>query len=186
MPPTGFAMTTILRTLLLSFSLAIIVPAVVAPDVAFAQGKGKGHGGGKGADRGGHGNDQGEDHGNRHRGGHAEGPGGGPYVDVDINFIDVDRHTIYDYYGVVAHSGKCPPGLAKKHNGCLPPGQAKKWVIGRPLPREVIYYDLPPELVVRISPPPAGYRYVRVASDILMIAAGTGMVAAAIEDLARY
>jgi len=23
-------------------------------------------------------------------------------------------------------SGRCPPGLAKKHNGCMPPGQAKK------------------------------------------------------------
>ena len=33
--------------------------------------------------------------------------------------------------------------------------------------------------------PLPGYRYVRVASDILMIAAGTGMVADAIEDLGR-
>ena len=23
-------------------------------------------------------------------------------------------------------SGRCPPGLARKHNGCMPPGQAKK------------------------------------------------------------
>ena len=48
----------------------------------------------------------------------------------------------------------------------------------------MIFYNLPPQLETRLSPPPAGYRYVRVASDILMIAAGTGMVAAAIQDLA--
>jgi Ni/Co efflux regulator RcnB len=33
--------------------------------------------------------------------------------------------------------------------------------------------------------PPSGYRYVRVASDILLIAAGTGMVVDAIQDLGR-
>ena len=67
----------------------------------------------------------------------------------------------------------------------MPPGQAKKWSMGRPLPRDVVYYSVPPELEVRIGIPPAGYKYVRVASDILMIAAGTGIVADAIEDLGR-
>ncbi|MNC89147.1 hypothetical protein D3C83_50470 [compost metagenome] len=67
----------------------------------------------------------------------------------------------------------------------MPPGQAKKWAVGRPLPREVVFYDLPPALVVQIGVPPPGYRYVRVAADILMIAVGTGMVVSAIEDLGR-
>jgi Ni/Co efflux regulator RcnB len=39
--------------------------------------------------------------------------------------------------------------------------------------------------VVRIGPPPSGYKYVRVASDILMIAVGTNMVVDAIQDLGR-
>jgi Ni/Co efflux regulator RcnB len=38
---------------------------------------------------------------------------------------------------------------------------------------------------VRIGLPPKGYRYVRVANDILMIAIGTNMVVDAIEDLMR-
>ena len=80
-------------------------------------------------------------------------------------------------------SGHCPPGLAKKNNGCMPPGQAKKWRIGQALPRDVIYYELPPAVVVRIGTPPAGHRYVRVAADILLIAIGTGMVVDAIADL---
>jgi Ni/Co efflux regulator RcnB len=67
----------------------------------------------------------------------------------------------------------------------MPPGQARKWNIGRPLPREVIYYDVPPALLVQFGRPPSGHRYVRVASDILLIALGTGMVLDAIQDLGR-
>jgi Ni/Co efflux regulator RcnB len=67
----------------------------------------------------------------------------------------------------------------------MPPGQAKKWSVGRPLPREVIYYDVPSTLVVQFDRPPAGYRYVRVAGDILLIAVGTRMVIDAIQDLGR-
>ena len=92
---------------------------------------------------------------------------------------------MHDYYREQFRTGRCPPGLAKKHNGCMPPGQAKKWTIGRPLPRDVIFYDVPQELVVQIGSPPAGYRYARVANDILLIAVGTGMVIDAIQDLGK-
>lgn len=98
-------------------------------------------------------------------------------------FNDQHRTIIREYYGDQYRSGRCPPGLAKKHNGCLPPGQAKRWVIGRPLPRDVVYYDVPAGM---IGYPPPGYRFVRVASDILMIAVGTGMVMDALTDLNRW
>ena len=98
-----------------------------------------------------------------------------------------ERHSVIvrDYYAEQFRGGRCPPGLAKKHNGCMPPGQAKKWRVGQPLPRDVVYYEVPQPLVVQIGPPPPGYRYVRVASDILMIAVGTRMVVDAIQDLGR-
>ena len=102
----------------------------------------------------------------------------------DRYFIDRHRTVIHDYYVNEYQTGRCPPGLAKKHNGCMPPGQAKKWAIGRPLPRDVVFYDLPSG--INIGPPPPGYRFVRVASDILMISIGTGMVMDAIYDLGRY
>ncbi|MGH8508291.1 MAG: hypothetical protein ACREVH_06185 [Gammaproteobacteria bacterium] len=98
-------------------------------------------------------------------------------------FIDRHRTVIHDYYQDQYRGGHCPPGLAKKHNGCMPPGQAKTWAIGRPLPRDVVFYDLPPTVVRNIGYPPPGYRFVRVASDILMIAIGTGIVMDAIYDL---
>ena len=67
----------------------------------------------------------------------------------------------------------------------MPPGQAKKWRVGSPLPRNVVIYEVPPALIVKIGAPPAGYKYVRVAADILLIAAGTRMVVDAITDLGR-
>lgn len=100
-------------------------------------------------------------------------------------FVDRYHTVVRDFYTQEFHGGKCPPGLAKKKNGCMPPGQAKKWSKGHPLPREVVYYDLPSQLVVRLGPPPSGNKYVRVASDILLIAVGTSMVVDAISDLGR-
>jgi Ni/Co efflux regulator RcnB len=101
------------------------------------------------------------------------------------HFDSRHRVMVRDYYGQRYSAGRCPPGLAKKHNGCMPPGQAKKWQIGQRLQRDVIYYSVPQQLVVQIGQPPAGYRYVRVASDILMMAIGTGMIVDAIQDLGR-
>ncbi len=99
------------------------------------------------------------------------------------NFDDRQRGIIYDYFGPRFRGGRCPPGLAKKHNGCLPPGQAKQWRMGYPLPPNVIFYNLPPTLIGQLGYPAPGYRYVRVAADILLIAIGTGMVVDAIQDL---
>ncbi len=109
----------------------------------------------------------------------------GPAAAQRGHFEPRHREIVREYYTEQFRSGRCPPGLAKKHNGCMPPGQAKKWQVGRPLPRDVIYYEVPQPLVVQIGAPPRGYRYVRVATDILLIAIGTGMVVDAIDDLGR-
>jgi Ni/Co efflux regulator RcnB len=101
------------------------------------------------------------------------------------HFSQQHRGYVRDYYDEQFRSGTCPPGLAKKRNGCMPPGQAKKWRVGQPLPSDVVYYEVPRDLVVRISMPPPGHKYVRVAGDILMIAVGTSMVVDAISDLSR-
>lgn len=138
---------------------------------------------------------KGEKHGKKHdsRDGDERGKGkGGPNrasgssgSSVQISFGASDRRVVSDYFGSQYSSGKCPPGLAKKNNGCMPPGQAKKWSRGAPLPRDLHYYDLPRDLLIRLPVPPAGQRYVRIAGDILLIAIGTNMVLDAIEDLGR-
>lgn len=104
-------------------------------------------------------------------------------VKLGAYFVDQQRDAARDYYARQYSAKRCPPGLAKKNNACMPPGQAKKWALGQTLPRYVIYYSVPPAVVVRLGVPPAGYRYVRVANDILLIAIGTHMVVDAIENL---
>jgi Ni/Co efflux regulator RcnB len=101
------------------------------------------------------------------------------------HFDDDRRVVVREYYGKQHGAGRCPPGLAKKNNGCMPPGQAKRWQVGQQLPRDVVIYDVPRSLVLKIGQPPAGHKYVRVAADILLIAIGTSMVVDAIEDLGR-
>jgi Ni/Co efflux regulator RcnB len=101
------------------------------------------------------------------------------------HFEDRHRIVVREYYEEQFRRGHCPPGLAKKHNGCMPPGQARKWNYGRPLPRDVVFYEVPRDVVVRIGAPPPGHRYVRVGSDILMLAIGTSMVVDAIENMSR-
>lgn len=106
-------------------------------------------------------------------------------LEVEIGFGPQQQQAARDYFGAQTRAGKCPPGLAKKNNACMPPGQLKRWNKGQVLPAAVVFYPLPRELVVRMGVPPAGYQYVRVASDILLIAVGTRMVVDAMEDLMR-
>jgi len=125
-----------------------------------------------------HGGNAREDH-NRDNGYRANNRGGS----IGVYFGDQHRTYVHEYYQEKFYSGHCPPGLAKKHNGCMPPGQVRRWHRGYPLPRDVIFYDIPPSLALRLGPPPPRHRYVRVAADILLIAIGTGLVIDSIEDL---
>jgi Ni/Co efflux regulator RcnB len=104
-------------------------------------------------------------------------------VRVGGYFNDTQRTAVRTYYGEQYRAGNCPPGLAKKNNGCMPPGQARKWNVGRALPGDVVYYSVPQSVIVQLGAPPSGQRYVRVGSDILLLAIGTGMVIDAIQNL---
>lgn len=104
-------------------------------------------------------------------------------VKVGGYFGDQQRVVVRNYYGEEYKSGRCPPGLAKKNNGCMPPGQARKYKVGQRLPSNVVYYQVPQRVVYQLGTPPSGYRYVRVSSDILLLAIGTSMVVDAIQNL---
>jgi hypothetical protein len=164
---------TISMAVLATISMALASPAFAQPGHGHGQGQGQGQG------QGPTGNPSGR----------PGGGGGSGQASTQVNIVisPRDRDTVYNYYRTEYSAGHCPPGLAKKQNGCLPPGQAKKmWAIGQPLPPGIAYYPLPPTLLGRLSPAPAGYEYVRVANDILLMAVGTRLIAGALADLSSF
>ena len=165
--------------------VALLAAALIQPAMAQKDDK-PGRGGGPpdrvGSPGKGHGNDNAPGQGQGQGVGRGNNQAAGPPGNVVV--ADRDRTTVYNYYRGQYAAGNCPPGLAKKNNGCLPPGQAKKmWAIGQPLPGSVVFYNLPAALLGQLTPAPAGYQYVQVASDILLMAIGTRMIAAAVADL---
>ena len=163
--------------------VALAIAAMLAAGPVMADNDNKGNKGGKG------GKHQQADRRDDNRGGHnddrARRDQHGDSKGKQRHFEDRQQVLVRDYYAEQFRGKRCPPGLAKKNNGCMPPGQAKRWQVGRPLAREVVYYQVPQPLVMQIGPPPSGHRYVRVDSDILMIAIGTGLVIDAIQNLGR-
>jgi Ni/Co efflux regulator RcnB len=173
------------KTMKTNLALALVVAGTLASGFAMGKNEDKGHGGkgnsghsSKGnSDRGN--SDRGNsDHGNSNKGARHDGGDRSARHDGGRREHFGDRHRVVvtEYYGQQFRSGRCPPGLAKKHNGCMPPGQAKKWNTGQYLPRDVVFYSVPQSLVLEFGPPPSGHRYVRVGADILLIAIGSRMI----------
>lgn len=85
------------------------------------------------------------------------------------------------------HGKGTPPGLAKKPGG-MPPGQYKKWVRGERLPRSYFddrsYYIEDPARY-RLSPAPAGYRWVQVRDDAYLADTSNGVISNVILNLLR-
>jgi hypothetical protein len=97
-----------------------------------------------------------------------------------------DRVAVYTYYREEVAAGRCPAGLAKKNNACGAPAPAKQvWKMDQPLPDSVTGEALPPALIAKISPSPAGHQYLRVDNDILIVSLGARSVAALVADLSR-
>lgn len=75
------------------------------------------------------------------------------------------------------HGHEKGPVIVEHDRPVVPPGQAKRlWAIGSPLASTVAFYPLPPVLLARLTPAPAGYQYVRVDDDVLLIATATRIV----------
>lgn len=183
-------------------SIALMVAVTLACTASFAEkpewaGGGKGDKGGKHEQKATHNQNSPNTHENqRNNPPGAHGPSGqksGHGNDARANpvrvggyFGDKQRGAVRTYYGNEFKAGRCPPGLAKKNNGCRPPGQAKKYYVGKRLPGNVTYYQVPQTVIYQLGAPPSGHRYVRVGSDILLLTIGTSMVVDAIQNLSGY
>ncbi|MBL0919188.1 MAG: hypothetical protein IBJ14_10825 [Hydrogenophaga sp.] len=106
-------------------------------------------------------------------------PGGNGY------FTHAQRRAVVAYYEPRFKTGQCPPGLAHRDNACLPMADSTPWRRGAPLPGDAVTYPVPHDVSLRLGLPPEGHRFVRVGSDILLLAIDGGVVIDAIDDLSR-
>ncbi len=95
-------------------------------------------------------------------------------------FSIAEKRGVQEYvdgYGAGKHARRLPPGLAKKQarGRQLPPGWQTKCVPGEVMPPEVYQesYPLPPELVVKLPPPPQDTITVTVSGKVVRLLQAT-------------
>jgi hypothetical protein len=83
-----------------------------------------------------------------------------------------------------------PPGLSKKvaRGGKLPPGWQKKCVAGKTMPAEVFEqcHPLPPELVVKLPPPPEPTLTVTIGGKLVRVLKATREILDVFDVNVRY
>ena len=97
-----------------------------------------------------------------------------------MHFTARHQAAVSKYYRNEFDTGTCPPGLVHVAEGCMSPIRTRTWQIGKSLPRNLIAYELPPELAAQLPSPRGGGRYVRVATDILLIAPDNAIIVDAV------
>ena len=107
---------------------------------------------------------------------------GEPWISAKVVISDNEQRIIRNYvqtYNGDHHGRKpkgLPPGLAKVSRGeRLPPGWEKKCVPGHIMPADVYQrtHPVPPELVVKLPPPPQGTITVTVGGKVVRLAKAT-------------
>lgn len=165
-----------------SFAAMIAVMAILAASAAAAQPPGHAKGGANGGDGPGDppGATHGKGHGNPGRGGpdkdrdHDRDRAHGPSSPIIVNVITTDeRQIIRDYIG--RHDPLFRPEP-------LPPGIARNYARGKPLPPGIAKKQLPGPLLGRL-PQRDGYEWRQVGSDIVLLAAATGIIVDILDDV---
>lgn len=90
--------------------------------------------------------------------------------------------VIVGFYHGAAESD-APRGRGRGRNKGLPQGIAKNLARGKPLPPGIAMQQLPPTLIERLPPPPAGFERIVVAGKILLIETATQIVHDVLTDV---
>lgn len=105
-----------------------------------------------------------------------------PAVQVAWAFSDQERQVLRQYVQSPDVKGKgkarqLPPGLAKKlaRGGKLPPGWQRKCAVGEIMPADVYEqcHALPPEVVVKMPPPPEPTLTVTIGGKVVRLLKAT-------------
>lgn len=80
--------------------------------------------------------------------------------------LDSQAQIVREYY---VERG-CPTGLVQQGQSCVAPNVVtQRYVIGEPLPQDIIVVELPSELVTRLPALPADYEYRIVDGDLAVV-----------------
>lgn len=97
-----------------------------------------------------------------------------------------DRDAVLEYYRAEVAAGRCPAPLVRKGKACgAPPAARPAWRIDQPLPDNVKGEAPPAGVIAKLSPSRAGYQYMRVGNDLVIMGVGTRVVAAHVADLSK-
>lgn len=109
-----------------------------------------------------------------------------PLPTLNMTVPQRDREAVYAYYRAEMAAGRCPLPLVRMSNACLAPSPGKApWRLDQPLADSIKGEAPPPALIAKLSPSHAGYHYVRVENDLLVVGIGTRIVAALVADLSK-
>ena len=109
-----------------------------------------------------------------------------PLPTLNLTVPQRDRDAAYAYYRGEVAAGRCPAPLVRKDKAFGAPAAGKvAWKLDQPLPDGIKPEAPPAALIGKLSPSPAGYQYMRVDNDILIVGIGTRIVAALVVDLSR-
>ncbi len=92
-----------------------------------------------------------------------------PFQKRDVIIARGDRDVIYTYLR---------DNRGRGVYGSIPGGVygGRPYLVGAPLPAGVAYYAVPRYVLSRMAPVPAGYRYVRVDNDVLLMAEAARLI----------
>ena len=97
-------------------------------------------------------------------------------------FKDEQAKAVAEFFTAQRGPGNCPTGMMARGERCESMGQ-RPWKPGEALPGTITPEDLPAALIQKLGLPPAGHRYVKVASDILLLSADRNVVVDAVLDM---
>jgi hypothetical protein len=103
---------------------------------------------------------------------------------LNIVVSDRDRSTVLSFYRDEIAAGRCPAPMVTSNKACVAPDK-RPWKLDQAIPDDVKLQAPPGPLIMKLSASPAGYQYMCLGPDILLVGVGTRIVTAWAADLSR-
>lgn len=107
-----------------------------------------------------------------------------PLPTLNIIVSDRDRNTTLEFYRSELAAGRCPAPMVRHKQACGAPDK-RPWKLDQALADDVKLTPPPGALIMKLSASPAGYQYMCLGRDILLVGVGTRVVAAWVADVSR-